>query len=667
MVKILDTTLRDGSYAVDYQFTTADTALLSWILDRAGIPYIEIGHGLGLNASAAGKGRSAASDLAYLEAALSSIQSSKVGMFCIPGIATTQHLKNALSRGMHFARIGVNITELDTAREYISTARANGCELVFCNLMKSYAVSPSEFAKATAKANAWGADVAVLVDSAGGFLPQDVTEYMYAARQESSIELGYHGHDNLSLGVANTVQAVQSGASIVDTSLRGLGRSAGNAATEVVISVLKRMGQSPDVDIRLLQNAGDELVGPLLNARGKDSIAITSGHAQFHSSFLGTLKQYAQRYDIDVRDLIENLCQKDKVNAPEQLVENIARNLASDNRASCAPIPQSVLHPLLPQAPPSLEDALDNLLKSIRSRAAKTHLRTVLNVEVVLNDIPTTRICEMVQEGFGCVVGAVQPVSQEDLRFILAKADGRVDAILLDVENKAYPGAHFAAAAHETLSKSLLFLYCDSEVWARAIRDQILNYMGTVFGKQICILGDNNVSKRLKILLTEMGAATSIQPLEENTAHVIVGLEPGTPVVTAAMTNTLVANGLVIDGGIGSLAPDVPELCSSQGITVQRVDMRAALAAEAASKFGTHFLQSHVAGRAVIANKGVVAGGTFGDVGDIVLDRIDCPTHIVGIADGRGGVLGSVPPEYLSDLMDVWSEIVQNKLFSGKY
>lgn len=688
-VKILDTTLRDGSYAIDFQFTAQDTAFISSILDQSGIPFIEIGHGLGLNAGAAGRGVPGATDEEYLAAAAKVVSRGRFGMFCIPGIARLKDMELGRKHGMHFIRIGVNITEMEQAEPFLKRAKDLGYEYIFCNLMKSYTAPPEIFAAHAAKAAAWGADVVVLVDSAGGMLPDDIRRYLEEASNRSQVLLGFHGHNNLSLAVANSIESVRSGAVVVDTSLQGLGRSAGNAATEVVVAVLKRQGHELGVDERLLQNGGEHLIRPLLGAKGWEPISITSGYALFHSSHLKTVKQYAEQFGLDQRDLILSLCERDKVEAPKELVEELARRLADLKKTN----PRKPVSLSLPGHEAAIHDEnlffqTNYLAKRLRNRALKTKLKSVLNIKIPIKPALSTQISRFIQEGFGFIIGSIEPVSEQDLVEILKAVDGLVDGVLIDTENKAYDGLAFARVAAATLTKTPVLHYIHSEVWSRAVRNLILSLKRTVDGVQTVVVGDNFAALRLVRTLAELGARVfwlgpdhgstarsalseykvssphqvSFDPKGLLDAEVLVGLEHREPVIQPDMISSLAGKAMVIDGGIGSLASGVVEICDRKGIQVYRVDLRPALAGEIVPIFGAHYLIAHTAGRKDIGGVTVVAGGKIGQPGDIVLDSISNPSVVIGVADGTGGVQRTIPSDKIDDVNRVQREIIHNKL-----
>src|SRR5258708_22580938 len=186
---VLEVTLRDGSYLIDLQFPAEDTATIAAALESIGFRWIEVGHGLGLNASQSGKGMAAATDEEYMEAAAQALHAAKWGMFFIPGIGREEDIRLAARYGMSFLRIGTNVTEATQAEPYIALAKELGL-IVSYNAMKSYAVSPAEFGSVVAKVHHWGADISCLVDSAGSMDPDSVAAYFRAAKAESPSLLG---------------------------------------------------------------------------------------------------------------------------------------------------------------------------------------------------------------------------------------------------------------------------------------------------------------------------------------------------------------------------------------------------------------------------------------------------------------------------------------------
>lgn len=328
-LRLLETTLRDGSYAIDFQFTASDTAIICRELESAGLDVIEIGHGVGLGASELGKEPAVETDEAYMRAAAETLRTATWGMFCIPGIAKLEHVDLAAEYGMDFIRIGTNVTEAHEGEPFIRRAREHGM-YVAANFMKSYAMPPHELAEKARLAESFGAQIVYVVDSAGGMLPADVDEYFARIRDATDVPLGFHGHENLGLSVANALRAVELGAAIVDTSLQGIGRSAGNTPTEIFLLVLERVGRGQGIDPLRVMDIGEAYVKPLLHRNGHDSVDMVTGYAQFHTSYMGLIREFSGKYHVDPRRLIIALCERDKVNAPRALVEEVAHGLAEE-------------------------------------------------------------------------------------------------------------------------------------------------------------------------------------------------------------------------------------------------------------------------------------------------------------------------------------------------
>jgi 4-hydroxy-2-oxovalerate aldolase len=325
-VTILDTTLRDGSYAVDFQFTPLDTAVIAKALEDVGVGIVEIGHGVGLGASRRGFGEAAATDEEYFAAVAGVLTRARYGMFCIPGVARLEDVDMAADMGATFIRVGTNVTEVPASRPYIERAKARGL-FVSANFMKSYALPPARFAETAKLTQAYGSDLLCVVDSAGSMLAGEVRDYFQAVREVCDIALGFHGHNNLGLAVAHSLLAVELGAAMVDSSLQGLGRSSGNAATELLVASLDRMGVATGVDLLGVMDAGEKLIRPLVQSRGLSSLDMVMGYAQFHSSYMGVIRKYASRERVDPRRLIIELCKHDKVNAPDALVARVAAGI----------------------------------------------------------------------------------------------------------------------------------------------------------------------------------------------------------------------------------------------------------------------------------------------------------------------------------------------------
>lgn len=329
---ILDCTLRDGSYVIDFQFTKEDTSKITTSLSDAGFAYIEVGHGVGLGASSRGFDVAAATDKEYCEAAASSItRDSQWGVFCIPGIATLDDLEMAIDHGMNFVRIGTDVHKVDESLKFIELAKKKGL-YVFANFMKSYVLEGRDFAKLVKKSADFGADCVYLVDSAGGMLPTQVRTFIKETFElDDKLVLGFHGHNNMGLGMANALVSIEEGVKFIDSSLQGFGRSAGNVPAEQLVCMLDLMGLNDRFDPINIMDLGENLIRPLIMQRGLSSLDITAGWSQFHSSFMPAILKIAKEERVDPRLLINEVCKVNKITSSADQLKSIAASINNSN------------------------------------------------------------------------------------------------------------------------------------------------------------------------------------------------------------------------------------------------------------------------------------------------------------------------------------------------
>ena len=329
-MNILDTTIRDGSYAVDFKFSTGDVRDLVRRSERIGMHYIEIGHGLGLNASSAENGWALHTDDEYMDAARETTKNAKLGLFCIPGIARMEDIENARAHGMDFLRVGINVNEYTKAAPYVRKAHDEGF-WVTVNYMKSYAVGPKEFAGYAAAAADYGADCVYIVDSAGCMTPEEIGRYIDATRSKSSVQLGFHGHNNLGLAVENTVYCVKQGVDFVDCSFQGLGRSVGNASIEQVVMLLSKLGLVDGFDIpRVLEYGYAGLRHIVSVDRMTNPLDYMCGYAGFHSSFLKYIYRCSTSKQVDPLRLILAYSQINRTTMDYERLSEVADSLKKD-------------------------------------------------------------------------------------------------------------------------------------------------------------------------------------------------------------------------------------------------------------------------------------------------------------------------------------------------
>lgn len=328
---IMDVTLRDGSYVIDFQFTENETENICCALDESGIQYIEIGHGMGIDASIK-NGEAACTDEVYLKAACKGAGTSKLGMFCIPGIAQIDSLCKIAEMGASFIRIGTNVDDVEESKPFIKEAKRLGLE-VMANYMKSYTVTPERFSEKVKMSEEYGADVVYIVDSAGSMDQSDIEKYYAAIKNVSSLKIGFHGHNNLGLGVSNSLYAYKLGFDFIDTSIMGMGRSAGNAATELFVANIIKRYDNKQYDLKRILKCGEMYVKPLWK-RGTGILDVYCGLAEFHTSYMQYIRGVSLKYNVNPLDLILEYSKYDKVNMDEQKLDEIAQNMDRDESYS---------------------------------------------------------------------------------------------------------------------------------------------------------------------------------------------------------------------------------------------------------------------------------------------------------------------------------------------
>ena len=326
---ILDTTIRDGSYAVDFKFSCDDVASILSKLEKLGFEYIEIGHGLGLNASSARYGYSLHSDVEYMQTAQRVLKKSKFGFFCIPEIARLEDLKLAADNGVSFVRVGINADMVEKTETYLKEAKKQGL-LASVNLMKSYILSPTELAEKILLVQEYGADMAYLVDSAGCMLPEDIEKYYEAIKKETNILMGFHGHNNLGLAVSNSLKCIQLGFDFIDCSLQGLGRSLGNAPTEQLVMILEKQGYPLNIDIPRLLEYGYTIIKDVSKKTPMHPLDLVCGYSGFHSSFLKDIYRCCNEKDVDPMRLIIAYSKRNRATINFGLLCKVADELPKD-------------------------------------------------------------------------------------------------------------------------------------------------------------------------------------------------------------------------------------------------------------------------------------------------------------------------------------------------
>lgn len=329
-VTLHDMSLRDGMHAKRHQISIEQMTSIATAMDQAGIPLIEVTHGDGLGGASVNYGFPAHTDEAYLSAVIPLMQRAKVSALLIPGIGTVDHLRMAKDLGVSTIRVATHCTEADVSEQHIGLARQLGLDTVGF-LMMAHMSSSEALLEQAKLMQSYGANCIYCTDSAGYMLPDEVTEKIRTLREglAPETEIGFHGHHNMGMAIANSLAAIDAGANRIDGSVAGLGAGAGNTPLEVFVAVLDRMGVDSGVDLYQIMDVAEDLVVPMMDQPIRvDRDALTLGYAGVYSSFLLFAQRAEKKYGVSARDILVELGKRGTVGGQEDMIEDVALTLS---------------------------------------------------------------------------------------------------------------------------------------------------------------------------------------------------------------------------------------------------------------------------------------------------------------------------------------------------
>ena len=336
-VTLHDMCLRDGMHAKRHQISTEQMVAVATALDEARVPLIDVSHGDGLGGASINYGFPASSDEEYLNAVIPHMKNARVSALLLPGIGTVDHLRMAKDCGVATIRVATHCTEADVSEQHIALAAKLEMDTVGF-LMMAHMIGPGQIVEQAKLMESYGANCIYCTDSAGYMLPDDVTARVEALREalQPTTEIGFHGHHNLAMGVANSLAAIAAGADRIDGSVAGLGAGAGNTPLEVFVAVLDRMKVQTGVDTFKLMDVAEDVVVPMMDQAIRiDRDSLVLGYAGVYSSFLLHAKRAAAKYGVPSHEILVELGVRKTIGGQEDMIEDVALDLLNrrDNGA----------------------------------------------------------------------------------------------------------------------------------------------------------------------------------------------------------------------------------------------------------------------------------------------------------------------------------------------
>jgi len=317
---------------------------------------------------------------------------------------------------------------------------------------------------------------------------------------------------------------------------------------------------------------------------------------------------------------------------------------------------------------------IQKLIKEVISEAKKSNRESafviITNVKKTnskINFLPKRKTRQL-------VCGVVSIYSLSIIKQILSVLDGKVDYIFVDSEHKVKGLENLVKYLIENTKKSKVIPFKSSDSTVDSTDFLLMELLSFSIQQKVAIVGAGNIGSKVALKLVERGftvniarrdfkktqktanALNTIKPkfctskvMAKNFSNiakncdVLIGFTNEVPVISSKMVNQMNEGGIILDGGIRNLQNDVIDAAHKKEITIVRLDIRTGFAAVVELFFQTKNLLDNIMGKKDLENFQIVAGGLYGNYGDIVVDSITNPTQIIGAADGKGGILNLEP------------------------
>ncbi len=329
-VRVTDTCLRDGSHAKKHLFEERHVRSIVRALGAAGMPVIEVTHGDGLGGSSFNYGFSLTDERRLMAAAVQEAGRARIAALMLPGVGTREDIEVVRDLGVSIVRIATHATEADISEQHFELARRIGLETVGF-LMMAHSVPPEALARQARIMADAGRQCVYVVDSAGALVLEEAADRVAALVDElgGDAQVGFYGHENLSLSLANTIAAIRAGAVQVDGSTRRFGAGAGNTSCEALAAVCERLGIRTGLDVLALIDAAEDVVRPVMDGECVlDRMSLLMGYAGVYSSFLKHAYRAAERFGVSGAEILLECGRQKLVGGQEDQVLRIAAELA---------------------------------------------------------------------------------------------------------------------------------------------------------------------------------------------------------------------------------------------------------------------------------------------------------------------------------------------------